>query len=53
VLQQGGQYADEVKQALIDVVGLYPPGTYVQLDNGEVAVVLRRGKVWKNPRLPA
>lgn len=43
ILQQGQQYADEVKQALIDVVGLYPPGTYVQLDNGEVAVVLRRG----------
>ena len=49
ILQQGQQYADEVKQALIEVVGLYPPGTYVQLDNGEIAVVLRRGP---NPAEP-
>ena len=51
VLQQGAQYADEVKQALIDVVGLYPPGTYVQLDNGEVAVVLCRGKTLEEPQI--
>ena len=51
VLQQDGQYADEVKQALIDVVGLYPPGTYVQLDNGEVAVVLRRGRSLDEPQI--
>lgn len=51
ILQQGQQYADEVKQALIDVVGLYPPGTYVQLDNGEVAVVLRRGKTADEPQI--
>lgn len=51
ILQQGQQYADEVKQALIDVVGLYPPGTYVQLDNGEVAVVLRRGNSPDKPQI--
>lgn len=28
---------------LIKVVGIYPPGTYVKLANGEVAVVVRRG----------
>ena len=43
ILAQGLQQADEVKQALLHLVGLYPPGTYVQLDNGEIAVVLRHG----------
>ena len=51
ILQQGQQYADEVKQALADVVGLYPPGTYVQLDNGEIAVVLRRGTSAADPQI--
>lgn len=51
ILQQGQEYADEVKQALVDVVGLYPPGTYVQLDNGEVAVVLRHGKTANDPEI--
>lgn len=35
--------ADEVGRALIHTVGLHPPGTLVQLDNGETAIVLRRG----------
>lgn len=51
ILQQGQEHADEIKQALVDVVGLYPPGTYVQLDNGEVAVVLRHGKTANDPEI--
>lgn len=40
---------DEVGHILVRVVGLCPPGTYVRLDNREVAVVMRRsGK----PNLP-
>ena len=35
---------DEVGAALVNAVGLCPPGTFVHLDNGETAVVLRRGK---------
>jgi hypothetical protein len=31
-----------VGHALERVVGLYPPGTYVRLDNSELAVVVRR-----------
>jgi HD-GYP domain-containing protein (c-di-GMP phosphodiesterase class II) len=34
---------DEVGHALVRVIGLCPPGTYVRLDNDELAVVLRRG----------
>jgi HD-GYP domain-containing protein (c-di-GMP phosphodiesterase class II) len=33
---------DEVGQALLRAVGMFPPGTYVQLDNDEIAVVRRR-----------
>ena len=40
---------DEVGQALVRVVGLCPPGTYVRLDNGELAVVVRRSI---QPNLP-
>jgi HD-GYP domain-containing protein (c-di-GMP phosphodiesterase class II) len=33
---------DDVAQALVRYVGLCPPGTYVRMDNQEIAVVLRR-----------
>lgn len=35
---------DEATKALISAVGLCPPGTFVQLNNGEIAVVLRRSQ---------
>jgi hypothetical protein len=28
---------------MVQLLGIYPPGTYVQLANGETAVVLSRG----------
>lgn len=40
---------DEVGHALVRAVGLCPPGTYVRLDNKEVAVVMRRSN---KPNLP-
>lgn len=40
---------DEVGHVLVRVVGLCPPGTYVRLDNREVAVVMRRSG---QPNLP-
>ena len=40
---------DEVGHILVRVVGLCPPGTYVRLDNREVAVVMRRSG---HPNLP-
>jgi hypothetical protein len=34
---------DEAGAALIKAVGLYPPGTFVRLANGEEGIVLKRG----------
>lgn len=35
---------DEVSFTLVRTVGLCPPGTFVRLDNGETAIVLRRSE---------
>ncbi|GAA4422203.1 HD domain-containing phosphohydrolase [Acidovorax lacteus] len=40
---------DEVTYTLIRLVGLCPPGTFVRLDNGDTAVVLRRGDSASHP----
>ena len=40
---------DEVSHALVRVVGLTPPGTFVRLETGEVAVVLRRRETDNQP----
>lgn len=37
------QQADEAGAAIIKATGIYPPGSFVRLASGEVAVVLRRG----------
>jgi len=43
VVQAGDARHDEVGTALVKVLGLSPPGTFVKLANGETAVVMRRG----------
>ncbi|HNZ91094.1 MAG TPA: phosphodiesterase [Acidovorax sp.] len=40
---------DEVGYTLVRSVGLCPPGTYVHLDNGDTAIVLRRGEKANQP----
>lgn len=40
---------DEVGYALVRTVGLCPPGTLVRLDNGDIAVVLRRSSQAHHP----
>jgi hypothetical protein len=40
---------DQVAFALVRAVGLCPPGTYVRMDTGETAVVLRRGSKANHP----
>lgn len=42
---------DEAGGALIKGVGAYPPGTFVRLINGEIAVVLQRGATFNSPRV--
>jgi hypothetical protein len=43
VVQTGIAKHDEVGSALIQILGVYPPGTYVKLATGETAVVICRG----------
>ena len=40
---------DEVSYTLVRSVGLCPPGTFVRLDNGDTAIVLRRGEKANQP----
>jgi HD-GYP domain-containing protein (c-di-GMP phosphodiesterase class II) len=43
VMKAGAITQDEVGTALVRILGVNPPGTYVRLVNGETAVVVRRG----------
>lgn len=40
---------DEIGHAMVRAVGLCPPGTYVRLDNDELAVVVRRSSTANQP----
>ncbi|WP_313079665.1 HD domain-containing phosphohydrolase [Pulveribacter sp.] len=44
IVGEEGNGRDEVSHTLVRTVGLCPPGTFVRLDNGEAAVVLRRSE---------
>lgn len=41
--------SDEAGAAIVKATGIYPPGSYVRLANGEIAVVLRRGRLANEP----
>jgi hypothetical protein len=43
VMKAGVIKHDEVGTALVRILGVSPPGTYVKLVTGETAVVIRRG----------
>jgi len=43
IIHDNAAHDNPVGQALVRIVGLCPPGTFVQLDNDKVAVVMRRG----------
>lgn len=45
------EQADEAGAAIIKATGLYPPGTYVRLGSGEIALVLRRGRRANEPKV--
>ena len=45
---EGGHH-DEAGQALVKTLGLYPPGSWVQLQCGEIAMVLKRADTPKTP----
>lgn len=44
---------DEVGAAVVKVLGIYPPGTYVRLVNGEAAIVMRHGRRANQPLVAA
>ncbi|MBS0467119.1 MAG: phosphodiesterase [Proteobacteria bacterium] len=44
IVGQDTQARDEVGLTLVRTVGLCPPGSFVRLDNGETAIVLRRSE---------
>jgi len=48
LLDEGG-HGDEAGQALVRTLGLYPPGVWVKLQCGEIAMVLRRTPIAKSP----
>lgn len=48
-LQRGKKMDAEMADTLVKVVGVFPPGSYVRLANGEVAVVTRPGATPTTP----
>jgi hypothetical protein len=49
IMASGAHQTDVIAQALVKVVGLCPPGTFVRLDSAEVAVVVRRSSKVNQP----
>lgn len=41
--------ADEAGAAIVRATGIHPPGSFVRLASGEIAVVLRRGRLANEP----
>lgn len=51
IITSSAEQNDEVGRVLVRAVGLCPPGTFVRLDNGEVAVVMRRSSKANHPHV--
>ena len=49
IISRTTEQADEVGVVLVEVVGQCPPGTYVRLDDGQMAVVMRRSSQPNRP----
>ncbi|SFW99645.1 HD-GYP domain-containing protein [Marinospirillum alkaliphilum] len=48
-IQRGSSFDDKLTRIFINELGLYPPGIYVRLNNGELAVVVGRSSDFKAP----
>ncbi len=44
LLERGSEYDENLSLLLIKKMGIYPPGTFVKLVNGETAVITRRSQ---------
>jgi hypothetical protein len=51
IITNSPEQNDEVGRVLVRAVGLCPPGTFVRLDNGEIAVVMRRSSKANHPHV--
>jgi len=51
LLQTSSPGTAELRPAMAAVLGFYPPGTYVQLVNGDIAVVIKRGQYVRAPHV--
>jgi hypothetical protein len=49
IMASAANQTDEIAHALVKVVGLCPPGTFVRLDSDEVAVVVKRSTKANQP----
>jgi HD-GYP domain-containing protein (c-di-GMP phosphodiesterase class II) len=49
ILNIGNRHNNPVGETLVRVVGMFPPGTFVQLDNASVGVVVRRSQHNNHP----
>ena len=43
-VEKGQQYDEKLSMLFIKELGIFPPGGFVKLVNGEIAIVIRRGK---------
>jgi HD-GYP domain-containing protein (c-di-GMP phosphodiesterase class II) len=48
-LEQGKKVRDGLASQFIKAIGVFPPGTPVRLENGEIAVVIQRGESASTP----
>lgn len=48
-IQRGSKFDDKLTRLFINELGLYPPGIYVRLENGELGVVVGRTTDFKEP----
>lgn len=49
--KRGGEIDEQLANQFIREIGVYPPGTFVSLENGEVALIVKRAVVKNNKPL--
>ncbi|NWG87368.1 MAG: HD domain-containing protein [Hydrogenophilaceae bacterium] len=52
-LKRGAEIDAELAGLFIKEMGIYPPGAFVKIANGDIAVVLKRGQNGTSPRVKA
>lgn len=50
-LERGQQFDEKLSRVFLNELGLYPPGSCVKLQNGEIAIVIRRTSDSRAPRV--